>query len=284
MLLVNPLQVWVQLISQGDTIKGYFEFWTTSYLVSDSTYFKALGRPMPTWDHLWFIAYLIFYTLLFAAVWPVLAKRTRRVRLPLWMFFLLPPVWMAFTNVLMWTVAPFTHALVNDWAAHLKWLGLFAVGAVLASRDDFWIAVRALRRKLLAAAMLLLCVYLACRYVWMRDKADLFGMVAFRIAEGVFGWSAVLAIAGSASQYLDRPSTQLNYLNDAVLPIYVLHQPIMLATACLLFPLHLPIGIEVLVLVATTALGPLTLYHFAIRPWRPTRIAFGLKLQPGRGS
>jgi surface polysaccharide O-acyltransferase-like enzyme len=278
MLLVNPLQVWVQLISQGDTAKGYFDFWTTSYLVSDPTYIKALGRPMPTWDHLWFLVYLLNYTLIFACVFALLPNRKRRA-VPLWMFFVLPAVWMATTNVLMGTIAPFTHALINDWAAHLKWFGLFAVGAMLANRDDFWTSVRDNRRRLAFVAVTFACVYLSYRLPWIGERKVLAWTVFYRCAEGAFSWSAVLAIVGYAAHFLDRPSAQLRYLNDAVLPIYVLHQPILLTAAFLVFPLNLPIGIEMLALVIATAVGPLMVYHLAIRPWRPVRWLFGLKVQ-----
>jgi hypothetical protein len=62
-----------------------------------------------------------------------------------------------------------------------------------------------------------------------------------------------------------------------VLPIYVLHQPILLTAAFLLFPLKLPIGVEAAALLMATGIGPLAIYHFAIRGWRPLRFLFGLK-------
>ncbi len=278
MVLVNPLQVWVQLLSQGDISQGYLEFWTTSYLTSDATLFKALGRPMPTWDHLWFLVYLLFYTLMFATAF---ALRVNRGRGPaLWILFFLPAVWMSLTNVIMATVAPFTHALFNDWAAHLKWIGLFATGVMLAHRDDFWRTVRDRRRGLVIAAVALLAIFLASRYPFTIGKSELAWVVVYRVAQGAFGWSAVLAIVGLAAHWLDKPSTSLHYLNDAVLPVYVLHQPILLATAFLVFPLRLPIGVESLGLVVATVFGPLAIYHLAIRPWRPMRVLFGLKLTP----
>lgn len=278
MLIVNPTQVWVQLISQGDTIKNYFDFWFTSYLVSDSTLFRALGRPMPTWDHLWFLLYLLLYTLLFAASYRILS-RIFASRIPLWVLCVVPAMWMAATNVLMATLAPFTHALFNDWAAHCKWLGLFTIGTVLADRGDFWIALRMERYKLLVATFALLTIYLLARALWLPNFKELGVTIFFRTSEGAFGWSAVMCIAGFAVQYLDRPSKALSYLNDGVLPVYVLHQPVMLAAAYLVFPFHLSIGLEAVALVAVTFLGPLAIYHCVIRPFDPVRRLFGLKIK-----
>lgn len=283
MLIVNPVQAWVQLIAQGDTTKTYLDFWFTSYLTSDRSLIQQLGRPMPTWDHVWFIVYLLPYTLLFAGGYALLRNRDAS-RWPLWMAFTLPAIWMAFTNVVIATQAPITHALVNDGGAHLKWFGLFLIGAILAHREDFWAATRRMRLAIGLVAITLLAVYLTARATLFQADNGLSSTVFFRIAEGFFGWTAVLAIIGFAYEYLDRRSAALRYLNEAILPVYVLHQPIMLAAAYLLFALQLPIGVEVLALVAITALGSLALFHVAIRPWRPMRFLFGLKSVENRAT
>ncbi|MFN3512913.1 MAG: acyltransferase family protein [Phenylobacterium sp.] len=276
MLLVNPLQVWVQLRAQGYAAGGYLDFWLGAYLRSDADAIAALGRPMPTWDHLWFLVYLLPYSLILAAVAAAL-PRALLTRPPLLVLLVAPGLWMAFANVLIGTVAPVTHALVNDWGAHLKWLGLFFAGALLAFRDDAWSIVAARRWPLLFAALALMALYLSCRLPWLRDPHDPIWTFAFRAAEGAYGWTALLTIAGFAARWLDRPSALLAYLNEAVLPIYVLHQPAMLAAAFLLFPLHLPLALEVLLLIAAAGLAPLAIYHWAIRPWRPIRRMFGLR-------
>lgn len=276
MLLVNPVQVWIQLVSQGATTQHYFEFWFTSYLTSDLELIRALHRPMPTWDHLWFVVYLIPYSLLFAGVSALLSKR-RRFTLPLWALLLLPAVWMSLTNGVIAIKAPITHALINDWGAHLKWIGLFGIGAIAATRDDFWSLLRRHRLQFALVALLLLAIYLTCRVPWLQNPSSLNWTLCYRIAEGAYGGMAVFAIAGFAAQLLNRSSSTLRYLNEAVLPVYVLHQPAMLIAAFLLFPWQLPIVIEVAAITLVTALVPLFVHHVAIKPWRAMRILFGLK-------
>lgn len=273
MLLVNPLQVWLQLLAQGDTAKGYLEFWGTSYLVSDPAYRAALGRPTPTWDHLWFLVYLLAYSLLLAGI---MSLARPRARTPMWFLLGAPAALMALTNVLMATVAPFTHSLVNDWAAHLKWSGLFAVGAALAFRDDAWGALAKYRWRFVSVAAALMAIYLGIRGLCMSSPESLSCKVGYRISEGLYGWSMVLAICGVAAQF-NHPSRTLDYLTEAVLPVYVLHQPLMLAAAFILFPLGLPVAIEVLALLVAAGVAPFCIYHLAIRPWPPTRFLFGLK-------
>lgn len=280
MLLINPMQVWVQLRSQGDTRLAYADYWLFHYLRADSRYFEALDRPTPTWDHLWFLLYLLAYGLAFAATVPLVRRWRRPRQVPLGVLLVAPGLWMAATNLVIATAAPFTHAFFNDWGAHLKWGGLFVAGALLASRTHAWNALAAQRWRLLGACAAMLCAYLACQAFWIVDKTDLARTAAYRIAEGIYGWLAVLAIAGFARAHLDRPSAPLRYLNDAVLPVYVLHQPVLLAAAWLVFPLQLPLSLEAAILVIVTGLVPLLAYHLLIRPWRPVRLAFGLRPAP----
>jgi hypothetical protein len=76
--------------------------------------------------------------------------------------------------------------------------------------------------------------------------------------------------------YLPGITSGLSYLTEAVLPIYVLHQPILLVAAFLHLPIALPLGIEVALLILVTGLGSFLIYELAIRHTRITRFLFGL--------
>ena len=52
---------------------GYLSFWIEHYLRADPT----LGVIMPTWNHLWFLVYLLVYCLGFAAARRGLARAPR---------------------------------------------------------------------------------------------------------------------------------------------------------------------------------------------------------------
>lgn len=277
MLLINPLQVWVQLRAQDDTALPYLSYWLRHYLLADSRYFAALGRPTPTWDHLWFLIYLLAYGLAFAAVFPALRRLVRGAP-PAWLLLVAPAAWMAATNLLIHFVAPFTHAFYDDWAAHLKWAGLFAAGAALASRGEIWEALASRRRIVALAAVVLMAAYLALYAALPQGRQDPAWSTAYQILGGVYGWVTILAVCGFAKRWLDRPSATLTYLTDAVLPIYMLHQPVLLTAAWLLFPFALPLPVEAMLLVVATGVVPLGVYHLLIRPWPPVRALFGLRL------
>ena len=284
MFVVIPPQTYVELVTKIGLRMSYLDFWLGPYLHADQTLVQPLHKTMPTWDHLWFLVYLLAYALIFAAGF-VLVHRRREPdpvgndKTP-WGLLIFPALWMAGCNVIMATVAPFTHAFATDWGAHLKWLGLYLIGVHMATQNGVWDSLQAWRRRLFSFAVVLLAMQmLAIWAVPLEHDHQPIGEVLIRaIPDGLYGWSMVLAVIGYAARYLDRPSAALTYLNGAILPIYVLHQPILLVAAFFTFPLGLPLPVEAAALVSVTGFGPFVLYSLMIRPFAPMRFLFGVKI------
>ena len=267
MYVVIPPQTYVVLVSRGGLHMDFGAFWWTQYLPANQTLVRPLGMTMPTWDHIWFLVYLLNYTLVAVGlIW--LARRLGAgggTPVSPWVLILAPPVWVAATNLLILTKAPITDALLNDWGGHLKWAGLFVTGLLAARQDRFWALLLAHRGKALAIAAVLLAIQ-----SWVNDPA-------WSVVSGLYAWAAICALCGFASAVLNRPSALLSHLNEAVLPIYVLHQPILLVTAFWLFPLRLPVPVEVLLLAGATGGGSFAIYEALIRPFAISRFLFGVK-------
>ena len=134
MFVVIPPQTYVALVSRGATHMDFPTFWWTQYLRADQTLVRPFHMTMPTWDHLWFLVYLLIYTLLAAAVaWVARLLGARAVpRVTPWLLVLAPAAWLAVANLLILARWPVTDALVNDWGGHLKWAGLYATGLLAA--------------------------------------------------------------------------------------------------------------------------------------------------------
>ncbi len=273
MFVVIPPQTYVVLVSRGVMRMDFPTFWWTQYMRADQTLVRPFHMAMPTWDHLWFLLYLLIYTLVAAAVIGVargLGRKTRRPVSP-WLLFLAPPIWLALANLVILTRWPITDALVNDWGGHLKWVGLFATGLLAARQGRFWALLEAHWGKLLAVAAVLLGIQ-------SRVNDPVWSAVS-----GLYAWAAICALCGFAKATLNRSSALLSHLNEAVLPIYVLHQPILLVTAFWLFPLRLPLPVEVSLLAGATGLGSFALYEVGIRPFAFCRFLFGLKPKAASG-
>lgn len=268
MFVVIPPQTWIELVSKGVTDQGYLRFWWSSYLAADQTLVAPLGKTMPTWDHLWFLVYLLDYALLFALGFALMRGRSFRP-VPVGCLLIAPAVWLAASNVWIDVAQPLTHALVDDWGGHLKWTGMFAAGVLAARQPAFWDVVRDRRWAILGVAAVLLAVQFIVE-----------GPVSAAVS-GLYAWAAICAVCGFARAHLDRPSALLSHLNEAVLPVYVLHQPILLLTAYCIFPLRLPLAVEGLTLAAVTVAGSLAIHETLIRPFALGRALFGLQARRG---
>jgi glucan biosynthesis protein C len=71
MVIIIPVQVYVEFLRKGWIEPGYFKFWLHTYL-SGSIF---PNRVLPTWNHLWFVVCLLFYSLGLALVFKVFLPR-----------------------------------------------------------------------------------------------------------------------------------------------------------------------------------------------------------------
>lgn len=273
MLVINPAQVYVEFLHKDIISGGYMQFWLGSYLLAE----PYPNRIVPTWDHLWFLVYLLFYALGLA----LLARfkdLTPKPEAKLAALLVVPALWLCFTNALVSELKPTTHAFFDDWATHLRWVGVFAAGVVCAGSEVFWQTLRAHRRRLAVLSAALLALHWGNFAYERSGQADPFwDGIAYACLKGVYGWSVILCLAGYAAEYLNKPSAALTYLTEAVLPVYVLHQPVLLVTAYVLLPLALPLFAEVALLILATGVGSFLGYEVFARRGRLLRFAFGLK-------
>ncbi|MGW4026460.1 acyltransferase family protein, partial [Streptomyces sp. NPDC005009] len=109
--------------------------------------------------------------------------------------------------------------------------------------------------------------------------------LATRALFGAAGWCWVVAILG----LLDRPRRPrvrsgrgviLPYLAVAALPLYVLHQPVVVAFAYGVVGWSAPMAVKYAVIVAASLAVVLALYEYGVRRWAVTRFLFGMRPGP----
>ncbi len=126
------------------------------------------------------------------------------------------------------------------------------------------------------------------------------GSLAFRLLKSIDGWLWVVAILGLARHRMTRrrsgaarrPSADHggvgvagrigSYANEAVLPFYVLHEPIIVAVACLLLPWRIGVPAQLLLISLVSLVMTLLAYDLGVRRTPITRWLFGLKPAPRR--
>jgi hypothetical protein len=282
MLVIVPPQSWVQVREHGFRI-GYWAFYGR-YLTFDEDFCDARGcLILPTWNHLWFVAYLLAYTLGLAAVlaWAPrvtdwLGRRAARV-LSGPGALLAPCAWLVAAR---WFLAPRfeeTHALLGDWYAHSVYLAVFLLGVGLARQAGFWREADRLRWMALGLALVCGAAWALYVHAYTGDAVPTPALRrAMRCVYGIDQWSTIMAVLGWGQRHLRRGGPALDYLTQGVFPFYILHQTIIVLTEFWLKRVGLPQPAEAGILVVVTAAGCLAGYE-AVRRVRWLRPLFGLR-------
>lgn len=174
-------------------------------------------------------------------------------------------------------------------------------GYVIVSDQRFEAAIRRSRRVALAGALVVTSVLV----VWataLGDAVDVRdgGVPALSALQGLAGWLWTVSILGFAGSIIARRSARSSttadelpekpesrwrraarYANEAVLPFYVLHEPVIVVAAWFIVRWDGPIVGKYLALVMVSFAGTLGLYEVLVRRFRLTRVLFGMK--PARG-
>ncbi|MGB3585636.1 MAG: acyltransferase family protein [Tunicatimonas sp.] len=276
MLIIVPPQVYVERLLKGQYQGGYFDFWPTVALTG------IYPEGNLSWHHLWFLPYLLLFSLVLIPLFVFLRKHPEKrflgwlkqqTKQHLGLYWFAVPLYLV--EFFIEPFFPVTHALVDDWFTIINYLLLFSFGYLLISvQDEFWIAVKQHRKRYLLAGVLVFTLWLTV-VLQFEDSLLIHGMEALLKVLNLWSW--ILAIFGYAAYYLNRPSKVLSYANQAVYPFYILHQTVMLIIAYFLIDWKAGLVPKFILLMVGTFGITWVLYEYGIRRWLLLRPLFGMK-------
>ena len=239
----------------------------------------------PTWNHLWYVVYLLFYIAFIAPFLPMMQRwadgaggrlldRLTGGPMRLMTIVTLPFI---FYSLMLDPLFPTTHDLVSDWANHAHRLTIFVLGYFAAKHAPFWRSVDRAWKPALALVVLINTFRLYMRaqhwdfYVMLHEETPVMTIVIT-----LYAWSFIVMLLGFGQRYLNRPSRALTYLTGAVFCYYILHQTIIVAAGFYLTQFQLGAWPEFLgltfITVASCGAGYEILRRLpGVRPW------FGIK-------
>ncbi|MFI8829934.1 acyltransferase family protein [Streptomyces afghaniensis] len=295
-LLLNPLPQWLRQRStdpgHGESYADFLPRFFDVRVEFDEFPFFVQGEHFET-GHLWFVVLLLAFSLMLAPLhrflphepFRRLADRVAAVTLRRRGVVLLPA--LAFAAICAFA------GMEEDYAGWHRWsyLLFFAAGFTLATDTRF----RAVMRRDARATACLGALLFTAAAPGFTTADDPFTAttplaVVSRALFGAAGWCLVVAIPG----LLDRPRRQppqeprtptapttrqriYGYLAAAVLPLYVLHQPIVVAVAYFVVGWAAPIPVEYVALVTISLALTLAAYEVLVRRTRVTRFLFGMR-------
>ncbi|MBB5208799.1 acyltransferase family protein [Chiayiivirga flava] len=280
MFVVVPPQTYYEIVEKAGYDGGWWHFYRLYVTANVCRGEECIDTP--TWNHLWFVAYLWVYTLVLAGVLLLPQRAIERARtaaeraLSGMGVLLWPLLYLAVARLLLVARFESTHGLVDDWYNHAQYLPLFLLGWLVARATPVWDAMVRVRRVALGLACASWIYIVWYFWLYAADDPAIGLKLLQRVLWAVQQWCTIVAIFGVARRHLRRDSSALRYLRDAVFPVYILHQTLIVVFAHNLKPLGMSPAAEGPLLVALTFAGCLAGYEIVRRvAW--LRPLFGLK-------
>ncbi|WP_165187555.1 acyltransferase family protein [Caulobacter soli] len=291
MLVIVPPQSYYQMVEHiarhPGTSLTVDNFWIR-YATASGRWCTPDGCLItPTWNHMWFVAYLLLYTLVLAGlllVWKRLGEHLqagaeralRGLGLIVW-----PILFLGVLRGTLYVRYGETHALVGDHYVHAVSFSAFLLGFGLAKSETLRERLTAARWPALTLAIAAYAAWAAYVWTYRGDTpvpAPALKLV-MRFVQATDAWCAIVAILGFGAKHLNHGGSALRYLTLGVFPFYLIHQTLIVVMAHHLAKLGLPQPLEALILITLTFAGCFATYEL-VRRIPGVRILFGLKGQP----
>ncbi len=250
------------------------------YVTGSGNWCDAEGcLTTPTYNHMWFVAYLILYTLALIPLLPLLRRipKAAAVLIAGPGFILTPWLFLFIARATLFPIFGESHDFREDGYLHVVYLTTFLFGFSIAKHEPFfqrctqW-RVPALAISIVAWAALMTFYAMHSEGVdppyWLRTL--------FRGVREMQAWTGIVAAIGFAHHYLrgaDGPLRRV--LTQAIFPFYLAHQTIIIVAGHYLDPLHMSLMVETPLLIGVTALGCWIFFDLGRRV-PPLRVWIGL--------
>lgn len=224
-----------------------------------------------SWSHLWFLAYLFTFTLLYLPLFLKLRGGFSTMNQVGTVWVYLPILPLALIQVFLRPHWPGILNLYNDWANFAYYSLYLMLGFVLADCPAWEQKLHQEWRRSLVLSVIAVVILLA----WI------FGWIPFQpirlIASATAGWCLVVAWLGWANHLQPTPGCRLNYLVKSAYPVYLLHQVVIIVLGYWLVQTPWSLIPKWIVLLSSSFAVTLSLYEWIIKPLPWLYFMFGIK-------
>ncbi len=270
-LVIVPPQIYFERLHQGFVFDSFFSF----YLQSFSTGLYPYGNI--SWNHLWFIAYLLIYSILSVPIFALIKGNDAT-----WMESVMSKggivLWAIPLAMVIVILKPYSlgiQNIVNDLAMFFFYWLVFLAGFTI-HRKSYW---RFFENRLLPLLIAVIVLTTASYFIkWnfsQMEKGDSV-YLTFNFVKAVNSWLCILALLAFGIKYFNKPGKFLPLLNESVYPVYILHQTVIICVGYYIVQQQWSIGAKFLILTSTTFIICWILFLF-LRLNKGTRILFGMR-------
>jgi glucan biosynthesis protein C len=275
MVIFGALQVYLDRLTHGEFNGSFIEF--------IPRYFQP-GNFAWTGGHLWYLEMLFIFCLIFLPLFLWLKRGSGQVVLGRLgdIFTSRGAIYLlALPTVLSLVLTDGGSFLGNtDWGGGsiLSHATFFLSGYLIISHEGLQRNIQRFRRLSLSLVVFLLVIIFSLFMLFGDSPPGTLIYVLGRALWGFWSWSWVLAILGFGMKHLNFNKPILSYANEAVLPFYILHHPVLVYVGYFVVRWAAPAALKFVLIDAISFTIIMTLYELFVRKFNLLRFLFGMKL------
>jgi peptidoglycan/LPS O-acetylase OafA/YrhL len=282
-LLLMPVMLyfeWSHKIQTGLISLPFREFLLDRNVGFTPIWFGALGY------HLWFLGFLFSFSLLtlplclwlkgkdgksFVSSLALICQKRGAILL-----FILP---LALIRLALHPIFPQEHS----WADFFVQMSFYVFGTILFSNQGF---LQAIRRDWwiyltigIAAAAAAMSIALSAGSLDVQSPPRTFLDYLFWLLISIDSWCWTLFFLFIGMRFLDFSNRWLENGQEAILPFFVFHQPVIILLAYYAVQWQVSLPVKLLFVVLGSLFVTLGIYEFLVRRLEPLRLVFGMKIR-----
>lgn len=282
-ILLSPVQAYLETLlrsrSPGPFVRFSLHFFASIHLDWNPRWLGTYGY------HLWFLAFLFLVSTLALPLLLFLRRgQGQRFLLRLATFIIRPGSLLVFVLplALLQMILRIPFPGYQNWADFFSWLLFFLYGSLLLSCPHFTYALTRQGKICLFTAIVSTCLMIA----WVlssfspahtTDLASRIEYVLYQFLYSLASWSWIVFILYLGMRFFQRNNAWIAYGNEALLPFYVLHFPVILVTAYIIVHWNVGSIAQFLLISLASLVATLALYELLIRRNPVMRWLFGMK-------
>jgi len=277
----SALQVYLERLTHGQFSGSFFSFFPEYF----NGVYMAIGMPGNFafhGMHLWYLFFLFLYSLICYRLFIWLKGSGRQVLNRITTLFAIPGlmyIWFSIPLLIMKVLIP--QAVLNvgsgGWG-FLYYIWFLISGFMIVSSDRLQQNIKKQRWISLLLGVVLSTAYLyqlfsLSRVVfpgWISDW--IYTLLSFFSA-----WSWLFAILGFSMRFLSFDRPLLRYANEGVLPIFILHQTVLLGFGYFIMTWEIHDALKWAIVFTSSFIVIITLYTLLVRKLDLFRFLFGMK-------
>ncbi len=279
MLVLVPPQVYLERVFDGDFGGSFFAWYPHTFQGVYSVGNSSTGSL--SWHHLWFLAYLFVFSLLLLPVFKYFRREDKKPLVGhIAEFFTkpgaiyLPVIPLVLINIFLRPIYGWGNQnLVNDWANFLFYIFVFFYGFFMVADNRITQTIKRNTWVSLAAALVFFTIGLLMKENIIATPESIINAVI-----GIDCWLWLLTFVGVGMRLFNFTNGMLRYANDAVLPVYILHQTLIVVFGYYVIQWNIPVLAKYFFIIVTVLLSSLAIYE-VVRRNSVTRFLFGIKVR-----